>query len=383
MIDINSLSGEWLAEKRKQYRKDPAIMESMIHALYLLEQLKLTGLDFIFKGGSSLILILEQPQRFSVDIDIIVSPKTTKEELEKYLSKIVGASAFTLMRLDERRSYKEGVPKAHYIFNFQSNVPSKNKDGIVLNNPEREILLDVLFAENHYPTLVERPIKTEWLQLVDEIITVKTPDINSIAGDKLTAFAPETIGVPYYRISVNEKGENIKSEMFMEIMKQLFDVGCLFDLLDNIETFKKSYQATALAEIKYRPERKITSVEDVLKDTIATAMLIARKDLQIDDRGKEKFKYLNTGINQFGHFVYTGNFRIEQAQVASSKAAYLAAILLSKNNYALRKFNNKTPLVDYMITHPEYNFLNKRLKFIAKGEALFYWNEITKILYNE
>jgi predicted nucleotidyltransferase component of viral defense system len=156
-VCFQSLTGEWLAEKRKQYGKDPAIMESMIYALYLLEQLKLTELDFIFKGGTSLILILEQPKRFSVDIDIIVSPKTTKEELEKYLSKIVGSSAFTLMRLDERRSYKEGVPKAHYIFNFQSSVPTKNKDGIVLNNPEREILLDVLFAENYYPTLVEQP----------------------------------------------------------------------------------------------------------------------------------------------------------------------------------------------------------------------------------
>jgi len=36
-------------------------MESMIYALYLLEQLQLTGLDFIFKGGTSLILLMEEP----------------------------------------------------------------------------------------------------------------------------------------------------------------------------------------------------------------------------------------------------------------------------------------------------------------------------------
>jgi len=65
MIDKVSLSAEWLAEKRKQYKKDPGIMEGMIHALYLLDQLQLTGLDFIFKGGTSLILLMEKPLRFS------------------------------------------------------------------------------------------------------------------------------------------------------------------------------------------------------------------------------------------------------------------------------------------------------------------------------
>lgn len=53
MIDIKSLIAEWIAEKRQKYSKDPSLMESMIHALYLLEQLQLTGLDFIFKGGTS------------------------------------------------------------------------------------------------------------------------------------------------------------------------------------------------------------------------------------------------------------------------------------------------------------------------------------------
>ena len=59
------------------------------------------------------------------------------------------------MRLDERRSYKEGVPKAHYIFTFKSNVTAKNEAGDVVENPEREILLDVLFADSHYPIIVE------------------------------------------------------------------------------------------------------------------------------------------------------------------------------------------------------------------------------------
>jgi hypothetical protein len=381
MIDTQCLGAEWLEAKRKQYKRDPAIMESMIYALYLLEQLKLTGLDFIFKGGTSLILILDQPQRFSVDIDIIVPADMKREELEEHLSKIVETSSFISMRVDERRSYKEGIPKAHYIFTFKSNVTAKNIKGEVVENPEREILLDVLFADSHYPKIVERAIETDWLKHEGEALKVKTPDVNSIAGDKLTAFAPGTTGVPYHREGVNRKGEAIKSEMFMEIIKQLFDVGCLFDLLDDIETFKTCYRDTAAAEIKYRPERKIGSVESVLEDTIATAMLIAKKDVHTEADDKEKFAYLDKGIGQFGHFVYTANFRIDHAQVAAAKAAYLCAIILSGTGDPLKKFEPGIALADYMISHPDYNFLNKRLKFIAGGEALFYWNEVVRLLY--
>lgn len=111
MIDLKTLSADWIAVKRKKYCKDPTLMESMIYALYLLEQLQLSGLDFIFKGGTSLILLMKEPKRFSVDIDIIVSPKISKEELEKHLSKIEETSAFTRMELDEKEVIKATFPK--------------------------------------------------------------------------------------------------------------------------------------------------------------------------------------------------------------------------------------------------------------------------------
>jgi hypothetical protein len=369
MIDIKSLSAEWIAEKRTKYSKDPNLMESMIYALYLLEQLQLTGLDFIFKGGTSLILLMEEPKRFSVDIDIIISPKISREELEKYLSKIVETSVFKRIQLDEKRSYNGDIPKAHYNFIFNSNFANRNKEGNVISNPEREILLDILFADNHYPTVIERALETEWLLQTDKPVIVRTPDINSITGDKLTAFAPNTTGVPY----------NMEKEK--EIMKQLFDVGCLFHLLTDMEVFKKSFTESAKGEIAYRPERKIESVEHVLRDTIETALLIARKDILKTEDEKTKYSELNTGINQFRHFVFLGRFDILEAQVASAKAAYLAAIILTDHKEVLKKFSKEIPLAEYLITNPEYNYLNKRLKFVAEGEALFYWHHTINLLY--
>lgn len=370
MIDLKTLSADWIAEKRKKYSKDPTLMESMIYALYLLEQLQLSGLNFIFKGGTSLILLMKEPKRFSVDIDIIVSPKINREKLEKYLSKIEETSAFTRMELDEKRSYQGDIPKAHYKFLYNSNFANKNQQGEVISNPEREILLDILFAENHYPALIEIPLETEWILQTDKSVSVTTPDINSILGDKLTAFAPNTTGIPY------------NTEKEKEILKQLFDIGNLFDLLTDINVFKKSFWETAKGEIEYRPEREIKSVEQVLQDTIDTALLIAKKDILKTDDEKEKFTEINIGINQFRHFVFVGKFEILEAQVASAKAAYLASVILADKN-ELTKFSETIPLTDYLITNTDYNFLNKRLKFVAKGEALFYWFQTIKLLANE
>ena len=116
--------------------------------------------------------------------------------------------------LDEKRSFKPGIPKAHYKFIFAS----------ALLNREQEILLDILFEDIQYPVVLRKPIETEWIQQMGESVMITTPDINAIAGDKLTAFAPETVGIPYG--SAKER----------EIIKQLFDIGELFDVIDNLET---------------------------------------------------------------------------------------------------------------------------------------------------
>jgi len=371
MIKPESLSAEWISERRKKFSKDPAIMEAMIHALYLLEHLKLTGLEFIFKGGTSLVLLMDQPKRFSVDIDIILKPTVTKEILETYLSKIVATSAFTGMELDERRSYQEGIPKAHYKFFYESNIGTKDREGNVISNPQREILLDIVFAENPYPETIERPIETEWLIQEGASVKIIMPNIDSIAGDKLTAFAPNTIGVPY----------GIEKEK--EIMKQLFDIGCLYDEIKDIEVVKQSFRNSVKSEIEYRPERKIESAEQVLQDIIDTSLLISGIVNLSKNEESLPLGEINSGINQFKHYLFERTFGLMEAKVASSKAALLAVIILKDHKGDLPKFSPDIPLTDYMISNPDYNHLNKRLKFVAQGEALFYWFQTLKILFPE
>tara|TARA_R110002094_G_scaffold206939_1_gene177429 strand:- start:18 stop:437 length:420 start_codon:yes stop_codon:yes gene_type:complete len=128
MIKEESFTKEWMDSfktNRRHRSINVTVLEKMIQALYLLEQLKLAGLDFVFKGGTSLVILLQEGNRFSIDIDIISTIE--REPLEKILDKVIANSHFTSHKLNEHRSYKEGIPKAHYTFYFNSvynpNVP--------------------------------------------------------------------------------------------------------------------------------------------------------------------------------------------------------------------------------------------------------------------
>jgi hypothetical protein len=90
MITPQSLTKEWLNELKKQNPKiNPPLLEKMIYALSLVEALKIKGLDFIFKGGTSLVLMLDSPQRLSIDIDIVTQAKRWIKYVEIHLSMLL------------------------------------------------------------------------------------------------------------------------------------------------------------------------------------------------------------------------------------------------------------------------------------------------------
>ena len=196
------------------------------------------------------------------------------------------------------------------------------------------------------------------------------PDVNSIVGDKLTAFAPNTTGVPY----------GIEKEK--EILKQLFDIGCLFDNLTDIEVVKKAFNNCVKSEMEYRPERKIDTSEQVLRDTIKTSLIISQIVYLSSNETKQELKEIYTGINQFRHYVFEGTFGLMDAKLASLKAALLATIILTDFKAEMPKFNSNISHSEFLITHPDYNILNKRLKFVAKGEALYHWSQTIRLLHS-
>jgi hypothetical protein len=116
-----------------------------------------------------------------------------------------------------------------------------------------------------------------------------------------------------------------------------------------------------------------------LRDIIETSLMISRIASLSSNETTRDLKEIYTGINQFRHYVFEGTFGSMDAKLASSKAAYLAAMILSDYKGEIQKYNREIPLTDYLISNPDYNFLNKRLKFVAGGEALYYWHKTLQL----
>ena len=111
MIKGDSIHPDWIYSKTEEFHADPIIVEKVIRALMLLEALRVNKLDFIFKGGTALMLMIQEPRRFSIDIDIIIENKD--QNIGAILDSIVESTDFTGWE-EHKRKAKSSIEKAHY-----------------------------------------------------------------------------------------------------------------------------------------------------------------------------------------------------------------------------------------------------------------------------
>ncbi|WP_271783246.1 nucleotidyl transferase AbiEii/AbiGii toxin family protein [Aquimarina algiphila] len=347
MIKESTYHPEWIHEVKKRLGKkyDPKLIEKVIYALILLEQLNLNGLEFIFKGGTALLLATEKPKRFSIDIDIITGQ--TQKDIEPILDAIINKTVFTHWEDDNNRKHAPDAPVGHFKTYYTSNV-----DGSI-----EPILLDVLYTPNPYPELTEIPIAHDWIQTEGEIKTVKMPTFDAILGDKLTAFAPKTTGILY------TKGRPV------EIIKQLFDVAFLMDNISDLNVVRTSYAKVVKEELSFR--KLDISAEQVLNDTQEACFILSTRDTKSDE-----FKHLQTGVSNFTNFTIE-KFNIEEAITAASKVAYLSELIKTGKENDIERFDTPLEVKDWMIENPQFNKLNKLKK--SNPEAFFYWFNALKI----
>lgn len=335
MITRDNFTLEHVLNLKKNRMVDSFILERSIYAFGLLEALCRVKMPFIFKGGTSLMLLLEQPRRLSTDIDIIVSPGT---DIEHYLDE--AGKIFPFKKIERQiRKGKNSIEKRHYKYYYDS--PLKSETPFY-------ILLDILFEENHYSKIIQKPIKNDLIITEEPYYEVRVPSIDCILGDKLTAFAPHTTGIPF----------GVDKEL--EIIKQMYDVATLVDFIDNFEDIRKSYTRTVLSEIQYRGIA--TNEEDVLRDTLESAVSIASRG----QYGKDYDKYLR-GIKSIVTHIYDERFSAEKAAVMACKVMHIVSCLLK--NIPYEAIEDYPSYIKAEIGNSKYSKLSKLRKFDMQGFA--------------
>jgi hypothetical protein len=346
MISAQSRTAEWITGLRESSRgRDPILIEKMIMALVLVEELQLSGMDFIFKGGTSLLLLLGVPRRFSIDIDILI---TEKANLKEYFQTITGMGVFH--RFEENPRVSE-LPKQHYKFYFNSVIEAR----------ESKILLEILLEENPYPRLKNVELDSALLSTEGKVTKVTCPTVEGLLGDKLTAFAPHTTGIL------------LGAGKELEIAKQLFDIGVLFDAAADLELVGRAFDAAASIQLVYRRLRGLTPA-DVLRDAFDTACLIGMRG----STAMDEFAELSKGFKKLAAFIYTGRFSIDTAILCAAKTAFLAALLLN-HEHVIGRFDVGRDVTSWNVINVDYNRLNKVKK--TSPEAFFYYYRAIELMH--
>lgn len=341
MINKETYTLQWITDLKYKLGKriDPKLIEKVIWALTLLEQLKLNKLNFIFKGGTALLLATKTPKRFSIDIDIIT--EHTEKEIITVLQKIIDEKIFISWEDDNNRKHTPDAPIGHFKTYYKSVV-----DGNI-----EPILLDLLYTPNPYPEVQEVIINHSWLSTSEEESIITMPTFDAILGDKLTAFAPKTTGILY---SKNRP---------VEIIKQLYDIAFLFDNIRDLTVVKNSFNKVVQEEIGFR-NLEITATE-VLEDVWNACHALAERDLK-----SEEFNHLQLGIRNFTNFTID-RFNIDEAITSAAKIAYLTKLIQNENSIKIERFKNPLEIKDWNIEDQLYNKINRLKK--NNPEAFYYW----------
>lgn len=309
MIGKNSFTKAHITSIKKTYKNlDEFLIERMIFAFGLLESLVRVNLPFVFKGGTSLVLLLNKPYRLSTDIDIIVEPHIN---LDEFLNEAAKIYPFIRKEKQERRG-KNNITKEHYRFFYQS--PSSEQ--------EIPILLDVLFENHGYKKVLSKPIKNSFLGQEGESLFVHVPSIESILADKLTAFAPNTTGIEY---EYHNK-DGILITKYLEVIKQFLDVAKLLEDAKDFDVISASYSEIVKQEIEYRG---IDITEEMaLMDTFNMCLSIITRGTMF----KEDYSKLLKGIHSIQNHVFGIKVTGESVVEYACNIMLLTAKLIKKTN---------------------------------------------------
>lgn len=349
MISPKSHGKDWIKEvTQKQFPKtDPSLAERVIYALTLLEKLKGAGIDFVFKGGTALLLSMADLHRFSIDIDVVMPTKPA--DLEARFADIVKSGIFKRYAEDVREN-RLGVKKGHYRFYF---------DSVILAEPPY-ILLDIIFDKPTYLETRLLPLTSPFVQVEGSSLEIMVPSLEGLMSDKLTTLAAETVGIAF------GKGNEL------QIAKQLYDVARLFDRVSDIAKVRAELEKLVPVEAGYK-KLGDPGVRAILEDCFDLALAVGLRGKYKPERHKE----IRTGVARLGSYLLKKGSP-DDVLMWAGKVAYASRLLVAETGEAIERFDAAVDMTAWSIVDQRYNQLNKISKMSPEG--FFYWYHSIRVI---
>jgi hypothetical protein len=315
-----------------KFNAPAALAEQAIHCLELVSELASSGLAFQFKGGNSLLLILDEPRRFSIDVDIATDE--TRERIENCLVEIVRTfGAFS--RWDKRQhKTKPWIPLASYYLFYKSHYVTDDK---------AFIMLDVQLKRSPYHTAFKAVSSGH---LYSSNAQTDLPFPASIIGDKLLTLGPSTLGIPV------GKGKEAQR------LKHVYDISVLMDTMPVISEIRESFSQCLDHENSL--QQKTLSIATVVSDTVEYCRTV--KDFALPPVVTEALaptlKENIVGLAPFADHLFSKGYDWPTLQLDMARVAYCIAAVGST---AVADARFSTDLV------------------AGKGNASYFWHAVQNL----
>ena len=319
-----------------------AIFEKSVYSFLLLEQLDtiLNKKNYVFKGGTSILLLFKDNSRFSIDVDICMDELEydNRYKLEKEFIKNIQAP-FQKVELEksERKHGGRDIKCAHYRFFYNPKYKTN----------ENYVILDIVYQDNSF-NVSYVDVDNNAMKQLNAPKQVRTISIDDLFGDKLVAFAPNTVGVKY-----NSKNQYNRPK-YCEIIKQLHDCAYLSTFVTDLNRIKDIYLESANFQIKSEHIKGLT-IKKCLIDTIKTCELILSKGKYGDSK---QYTSLLSGTTSFNHYKIGPDITdVDLQRYAFRVQIYASRILLLIDNKI-----HKMDKLDYLLSR---NLKEKNFEFFT------------------
>jgi hypothetical protein len=330
----------------------PALLaEQAVYCLELVSELSDYEFTFRFKGGNSLLVVLDTPKRFSIDVDIATGE--TKDSVKEAVNGIIEKyGVFTRTDIREHKT-KPWLPMISFYLYYKSHFA---KSG------ENSIMFDVVLKKSPYPGQM---LPVACGDLYKSEIQAELPAISGLIADKMLTLGPHTLGIP---LGKGKEGQRLK---------HYNDVARLLQKAPELSVIRESI--LACLEQENELQKTPCSIEAVFKDTIETCMLSV-KNLQAPavTNTETALDELVRGITPFAQHLFSGVYSWELLQKDMAACAFCFAAIQNTSvtqqdfDDALRKISDNTQFENDEKSLPGLAEINQN--------AAHYWNYTNKWL---